>query len=560
LQNLTKEEQIQEYLKCRSDPVYYLRNYGTIKTTSGKASFDLYLFQEDVIHCFLEYSYNIILKSRQLGISTLCAGYVSWLITFFKDKEVYTLATKGRVATNLISKIKLILNNLPDWMAPKQLVDQRQNIELANGSRAQAVATTEDAGRSESLNLLIIDEASFINNSTIENIWLAAQPTLTTGVGGDCIVLSTPNGVGTWFHQQWAKAEEGEKIKSGNAEVMFHPIKLPWQVHPERDEGWEKRERIKLGDKGFSQEHECSFLQSGSNIVDLTELEFYMNYPTEREEPDITKRPFIREPTEKTWMDKNLWIWEYPSYDKQYLVCADVARGDGGDFSAFHIIDVEKYEQVAEYKGKITTDLYSHLLFNTATQYNNAFLVVENASMGYGVLTKIIELGYNNLYWTIKDPSNINLNNFDKFYYDPYNVPTNAVPGFTTSGKTRPLIISRMEEDIRKHEFVFHSKRLYNELTVFIWKGGKAEAMGGYNDDLVMSLAIGMYVRSTTLKLNVLNEQVTQVLGNNMYHNDQSTNPNFNSIFASRNETKKKDEFNMEIKGTNIKEDFSWLL
>ncbi|MBU1082544.1 MAG: hypothetical protein KKB59_18805, partial [Spirochaetes bacterium] len=206
------------------------------------------------------------------------------------------------------------------------------------------------------------------------------------------------------------------------------------------------------------------------------------------------------------------------------------------------------------------TDLYSHLLFNTATQYNNAYLVVENASMGYGVLTKIIELGYNNLYWTIKDPSNINLNNFDKFYYDPYNVPTNAVPGFTTSGKTRPLMISRMEEDIRKHEFVFHSKRLYNELTVFIWKGGKAEAMGGYNDDLVMSLAIGMYVRSTTLKLNVLNEQVTQVLGNNMYHNDQSTNPNFNSIFASRNETKKKDEFNMEIKGTNIKEDFSWLL
>jgi len=557
---MTKEEQIQEYLNCRSDPIYFLKKYGTIKTTSGKTSFDLYPFQEDVINCFLEYSYNIILKSRQLGISTLCAGYVAWLITFFKDKEVYTLATKGRVATNLISKIKLVLNNLPDWMAPKQLVDQRQNIELANGSRAQAVATTDDAGRSESLNLLIIDEASFINNSSIESIWLAAQPTLTTGIGGDCIVLSTPNGVGTWFHQQWVKAEEGEKTKKGDTEIMFHPIKLPWNVHPDRDKNWEKRERSKLGDTGFSQEHECSFLQSGSNVVDLTELEFYMNYPTLKEEPDITKIPFIREPLEKTWMDKNLWIWEYPSYDKQYLVCADVSRGDGADFSAFHIFDVEKYEQVAEYKGKITTDLYAHLLFNTATQYNNSFLVVENASMGYGVLTKIIELGYNNLYWTIKDPSNINLNNFDKFYYDPYNVPSNAVPGFTTSGKTRPLIISRMEEDIRKHEFVFHSKRLYNELTVFIWKGGKPEAMSGYNDDLVMSLAIGMYVRSTTLKLNVLNEQVTQVLGNNMYHNNQSTNPNFNSIFASKNEIKRNDEFKMEIKGKNVKEDFSWLL
>jgi len=504
------EEELKEYIKCRKDPIYFFKKYGRVRhPKKGLMPFELYEFQENTLNDFLDNSYNVILKARQLGISTLCAAYAGWMANFFKDKEIFILATKRDTATNLVDKVRVFLQEIPDFLKSDLLVDNRQSIELSNGSKIKAGATgstSKDAARSEALSLLIIDEAAFIKG--METIWVAAQPTLSTG--GDCIVLSSPNGVGNWFHKTFIEAEAGSIDTIGSKTISFNPITLPWSLHPDRDEEWARHERKKIGDQAFAQEHGCDFLQSGNNVVSVKALQWYQEHPTEEEPADEGYRPFVREPEDKTWVDKGLWIWKYPDYSKQYIISADVARGDGGDYSAFHVIDIENYEQVAEYKGKVNTDAYAHLVHNTAVQYNNAYIIVENASMGHHVVMKILEMEYKNMYWTVKDLTKIHESNANQLHYDIYNVPKNAVPGFTMSMKSRPACIARMEEDLRHHDFILHSKRTIAELETFVFNNGKPEALSSYNDDLVMSLAMGMYVRNTTLKFNTQQEEVTK--------------------------------------------------
>tara|TARA_R110000824_G_scaffold80978_1_gene203424 strand:- start:3155 stop:4807 length:1653 start_codon:yes stop_codon:yes gene_type:complete len=545
--------QTEEYIECRKNPIYFMKKYGKIRHPQrGIIPFALWDFQESTLESFLENPYNIVLKGRQLGISTLVAGYAAWLSNFFKNKETYILATKRDTAQNMVDKVRVFLEGVPDWMKAGFETDNKQSLVLSNGSKIKASASTPDAARSEALSLLIIDEAAFINK--MDAIWVAAQPTLATG--GDCIALSSPNGVGNWFHKTYNEAEAGVTEKVGNKIVGFNTIRLHWSVHPDHDAEWARLTERKIGPQAFAQEHDCDFIQSGNNVVSLKALEWYNLHPTEDEQSDEGFRPFVREPEEKTWVDKNLWIWKYPNYEKKYIISADVARGDGEDYSGFHVIDIDSYEQVAEYKGKIATDVYAHLLHNTAVQYNNAFIVVENASMGHHVIMKIIEMEYKNIYWTVKDLAKLHDSNArDQLYYDPYNPPKNAVPGFTTSTRTRPAMIARLEEDLRLHEFILHSQRTMKELDTFIFHNGKPQSLEGYNDDLVMSLAIGMYVRNTTIRFTNADNNLTDHLMSNLSFN--STPYEYGITNQTRNE--QNSTYTMTMPDGQV-EDLRWLL
>ena len=337
------KQQTAEYIKCRQDPVYFMKKYGKIRhPIRGIIPFELWDFQEKTLLQFLDNSYNIVLKGRQLGISTLVAGYAAWLSNFFKNKEIYILATKRDTAQNMVDKVRVFLDGIPEWMKADFVTDNKQSLELNNGSKIKASPSTPDAARSEALSLLIVDEAAFINK--METIWVAAQPTLSTG--GDCIALSSPNGMGNWFHKTYNDAEVGVSDNVDGKIISFNPIKLHWSVHPDHNEEWARTTRKRIGDQAFAQEHDCDFVQSGNNVVSPKALEYYDIHPTEEEETDEGYRPFVREPLEKTWVDKNLWIWKYPNYSKRYIISGDVARGDGEDFSAFHVIDIDNYIKV----------------------------------------------------------------------------------------------------------------------------------------------------------------------------------------------------------------------
>ena len=465
---LTKQEILKEIVKAGKDPVYFTVNYCRISHPQrGLIPFKAYDYQQEMLRDFNDYRFNIILKARQLGISTLSAAYIAWLMLFHRDKNILVVATKLQTATNLVKKVKAIIKNLPDWMRISDIeIDNRTSFELKNGSQIKGSSTSGDAGRSEALSLLVIDEAAHVEK--LGDLWTALYPTLSTG--GRCIALSTPNGVGNWFHQNCVEAEAGTNA--------FKMTTLLWDVHPDRDKTWFDKETKNMSKRQIAQELECNFNVSGETVIHPDDIQWYL----ER----------VVSPEYRTGFDRNYWIWKKYDPAKPYLIVADVARGDGKDNSAFHIMELESMEVVAEYVGKPTPDDFADILYGVASEYGNPMLVIENNNIGYAVLKKLLDKEYHNLYHSRKG---------DHQYVDPVAAQwqSNVVPGFTTSSKTRPLIVAKMEEFMRNKLIKINSTRLLSEMKTFIWKAGRPQAMRSYNDDLVMSFAIGCWVRDTVI-------------------------------------------------------------
>jgi len=465
----------EEYQRCAKDPIYFMRKYCMIQhPVRGKIPFHLFPFQEDTLTQFKDHRYNIVLKSRQTGISTLTAGFSLWKMLFNDDYNVLVIATKQEVAKNLVTKVRVMNQYLPSWLKLTTVEDNKLSLRYSNGSQIKATSAAGDAGRSEALSLLVFDEAAFIDK--IEEIWISAQSTLSTG--GSAIILSTPNGVGNFFHKTWVGSEDGTN--------GFNNIRIHWSVHPEREQAWRDEQEVLLGPKGAAQECDCDFVSSGDSVIDPQLLQFY-------------KDTYVQDPVEKGGFDGNLWKWEYPNYSKSYMVVADVARGDSSDYSAAHVIDVEDSSQVAEYRGKLDTKDFGNFLVALATEYNNALLVIENANVGWAAIQQVIDRNYSNLYYMSKDLKYVDVENQLSNKYRSED--RGMVAGFSTTSRTRPLIISKLEEYVREKSITIRSVRTIDELFTFIWNNGRAEAMRGYNDDLTMALAISLWVRDTALRL-----------------------------------------------------------
>ena len=517
-----KEAIKREYTKCAQDPTYFLGKYGIIQhPVKGKVNFNLYDFQEKALHSFMNSDYNVVLKARQLGLSTLTAGYALWMMTFQHDKNILVIATKQDTAKNLVTKVRVMHANLPAWLKQPCVEDNKLSLRYKNGSQIKAVASSEESGRSEALSLLIIDEAAFIDK--IDTIWAASQQTLATG--GRALIISTPNGVGNFFHKVWTEAESGIND--------FNFIRLHWSLHPDRDDEWRKEQDKLLGPSLAAQECDCDFITSGRSVIDGLILE-------------RIRENDVREPMERRGIDSNYWIWQPPNYTKNYVVSADVSRGDGTDYSAFHIIDVESLEQVAEYRGKISTQDFGNMLVNVATEYNNALLVVENNNIGWAAIQQVIDREYENLFYTSKDLQYVDVQHQMTNKYRTQE--RNMVPGFSTTSKTRPLIIAKLEEMFREESVNVHSQRLIDELFVFIYNGNRAEALIGYNDDLVMSFAIALWVRDTALRLRSEGIELSKKAISGISQNPAVYKP----------EPNKNDSWEMEVKGE--KEDLTWLI
>ena len=525
-QNLKKKIR-EEYVKCAASPAYFMRKYCYIQHPKrGRIQFNLYPFQDKVLTLFQENSYSIVLKSRQLGISTLTAGYSLWMMLFNQDKNILCIATKQETAKNMVTKVKFMYDNLPSWLKEKQKPseDNKLTLRLRNGSQIKATSASSDAGRSEAVSLLIIDEAAFINN--IGEIWASAQQTLATG--GGCISLSTPYGTGNWFHKTWVAAEMGDN--------SFLPIRLPWEVHPERDQAWRDQQDADLGIRMAAQECDCDFSTSGDTVF----------YP---ENIDYYEKEHIKEPLEKRGIDKNLWVWEPADYSKDYLITADVARGDGKDSSTLHVFDVETFTQVAEYKGQIGTKDFGNLLVGLATEYNNALLAPENSSIGWSTIQTILDRGYQNLYHSPKG-NGMSVDN----YFDPYLDHSKMTPGFTMASNTRPISIGKFQEAVRDKGVIFRSIRLLEEMKVFIWRNGRAEAQTGYNDDLVMAFSIGCYLRETAFKLRQQGMDMSKSILNNISSNSSPYAGGYSSDSTLKNPYKINNPY------SNGEEDISWLI
>jgi len=460
----TKSGQINEIIKCGKDPVYFMNRYLKIQhPLRGLIKFNTFDFQDDCVNDFNEHRFNIILKSRQLGLSTLVAAYAVWQAVFYKEKNILIIATKLAVAQNFIRKVKTYIKAMPKWLlVPVITANNKQQVEFSNGSQIKAVPTSEDAGRSEALSLLIVDEAAFVRN--FDELWMGLYPTLSTG--GRAILLSTPNGVGGQYHEIYTKAERNEN--------EFNPIKLMWDVHPERDDDWFEKETKNMSQKQVSQELLCDFSSSGDTFLSSEVLEKLRI---------LTKQPF-----ETSGPGNNIWYWEYPVAGIKYVLSADIARGDSGDYSAFHVINTKDMSISAEYKGKIPPDQFASVVYDMSKRFNDAIICPENNAYGYTMLVKLKDLGHKNIYFSSEK---------EKYRYLYGSSDNIGKAGFNTNKESREKILANFEECLRNNSIKTYSNRLYSELKTFIWNGKKITAMKGYNDDLIMSLAIGLWIATS---------------------------------------------------------------
>lgn len=472
--NITPK-QFEELIRVRKDPYFFSTFIHVVHPIRGKVRFDLYEFQKRTLWYFLTKRFNIILKFRQAGITELISMYCLWLAMYHPNKNIVIISIKDRVAKKVLRKIKYMYKHLPEHIKLEVVNGRRgefgtaTEMEFSNGSIISSVPTTEDAGRSEAVSLLVIDEAAIVRWAN--QIWAASFPTLSTG--GSSIVNSTPYGVGNWYHQQWVDALSG-----GND---FNPIRLRWNMHPERDMNWYIQMAESLGPRRTAQEIDGDFLTSGHSVFDLSDIKAI---------EDLLSTQNIVE----SRFNGQLRIFEKPKKGVKYFIGGDVATGRAQDYSAFSIMD-RFGEEVGCFKGKISVDRFAMLMIEYGRMYNNALLGPEANDIGLAVVSKIQSENYPNLYYSSKILRK-------KGKRNPEVVD---IPGWLTTSKNRPVMIDELEEDIRNEEVFIRDPFFVQEAYTFIYDASnKPIALGKnrktrneddidgqvYSDDSIMAKAI----------------------------------------------------------------------
>ena len=477
--------------KVIQDVFFFSTYIWVINPVHGRVKFDLYPFQKAVLYQFLKERFNIILKFRQAGITELIAMYSLWLAMYHPNKKIAIISIKDSVARKVLKKIKFMYKNLP-WYLQTPIINGRNGdngtgttMEFANGSVIESIPTSDQAGRSESLSLLVIDEAAVVRWAS--TIWASAFPTLSTG--GAAIVNSTPYGVGGFYHNLWVESVSGEK--------PINPIRLRWQMHPERDDNWYKQMAAVLGPRRTAQEIDGDFLSSGNTVFDLADIKAI--------EEDLMDYPILKER-----LKGQLKIYENPQLDNNYYIGADCATGRGTDYSSFTLQN-EQGEDIAVFKGRIPLNKYARLLGDTGEKYNYALLAPETNDIGMAITITLQDEGYPNLYYTRKP-----LRKKGKSRNE-----IEMIPGWLTTSKNRSLIIEGLEKDIREGEIIVKDPFFIQEAYTFIYDGnGRPIAMGKhratnssvdldleaetYSDDSIFGKAICNHIR----KYNNLNRVV----------------------------------------------------
>ena len=533
--SLSREAVLMEYAKCMKSTPYALKTYLQTydNTVSKYVPLELFPDQISLVEDYENYNENIALKYRQAGVSTVTAAWSSKKLVFAKKnspEKVLIIANKLDTAVEVANKIRGFTDQWPSWVGVgfSSEKNSQRHFKLTNGCEVKAVATSKDALRGYTPTILIFDEAAYIEADS--DFWAACMASLSTG--GKVIVVSTPNGYDAIYYEIYDQALKGmnefkvsemvwwkdpryakdlslvnvkdiihyylnrneypnvEIIEYNNKEKNFVEIKeLISQGYKPNSSWYESMvKKLKYDKRKVNQELECAFLGSGDNVFDTDLLE-------------NLRVNMVKEPPTKM-MGGGLWIWKEPEMGKKYIMGVDVSRGDSEDFSTFQIVDFDTREQVAEYVGKLPPDTLAEICYKWGNMYN-AFIVIDiTGGMGVTTSLRLRELGYRNMYVDGVDVSN-------KWKYDPK--ATEKIPGINFNAK-RVQIVATFEEYLR-HGFRINSSRLLNEMNTFIYMNGRPDHQKGQHDDLIMSVAMALYVgESSFTSLNKVTNQTKAMI------------------------------------------------
>jgi hypothetical protein len=454
------QENIQEYLKCKDNPVYFAQNYVKIVTLDhGLQPFKTYEFQERLINNFYQNRFNICKMPRQTGKSTTVISFLLHHVVFNDSVNIGILANKASTARELLSRLQIAYENLPKWMQQGILSWNKGSLELENGSKILAASTSASAVRGMSFNILFLDEFAFVPNHIADAFFASVYPTITSGKSTKVIIVSTPHGM-NHFYRMWHDAENGVND--------YIPTDVHWSEVPGRDEKWKKQTIKNTSEQQFKIEFECEFLGSVDTLI----------------APSKLKTLIYDNPIQKS---AGLDIYESPKKKHDYVMSVDVARGVGNDYSAFIVTDITKFPHrvVAKYRNNtIKPMLFPNVIWEVARKYNEAFVLCEVNDIGDQVASILqYDLEYQNLLMCSMR------GRAGQIVGQGFSGAKTQL-GLKMSKTVKKVGSLNLKTLIEEDKLFINDYEIISELTTFVSKHNSFEAEEGCNDDLAMCLVI----------------------------------------------------------------------
>jgi hypothetical protein len=467
----TKEE-LEEYLKCANDPVYFCEKYIKVKTLDkGIVPFKLYNYQKKFIREIHKNRFVISKWPRQCGKSTCVTSYICHYVTFNQSVNVAILANRLKTAKEeLFSKLQLAYENLPHFLQQGVVEWNKTSFKLENGSRVMCDATSSTAIRGGSYNLLLLDEYAFLPSHVAEEFYTSTYPTISAGTTTKLIIVSTPNGM-NHFHKLWVDANRSNDHKLKN---KFVPVEVSWRETPIspgkpdlRDDTWAAEQIANTSADQFEQEYGCNFLGSSDTLISSSKLNV------------LAAEEFLSEDSD------GLRIYEKPNKDKIYFLMADVARGQGSDYSAFTVVSGNEtpYKVVASYRNNtISPFAFPNVIKKVGEMYNNAYVLVETNDIGSQISAILYnDLDYENLLMTkiMGRKGQILSQGFAN---------GKSEMGLRTTAQTKKLGCAIFKTLVEQDKILVNDERIIQEMMTFVSRSNTFKADDGHHDDMIMTL------------------------------------------------------------------------
>jgi hypothetical protein len=461
------EEQVAEIIKCTEDPVHFIKNYVKIVNVDrGLVPFEMWPFQEDMVRSFHENRFSIAKMPRQVGKTTSAVGYMLWCVLFNPDYTIGILANKGSLAREILDRLTKAYEYLPIWLQQGIVVWNKGNIELENGSKIFAYATSADGVRGGSYNLIFLDEFAFVPHNMAQDFFQSTYPVISSGQTTKVIIVSTPNGLNL-FYKMWTDAIEGRST--------YKPVEVHWSMVPGRDQAWKEETIRNTSEEQFRVEFETEFIGSSATLISGAKLRsLAFHNPLSSEE--------------------GFDIYEQPIPGHLYIATVDCAEGVEQDYSTINVIDATQtpYKQVAKYRNnKLPLLFFPTVIYSIAKKYNEAYALIETNNIGQQVVDILhYDLEYENIYKLehhhIKGQSiSAGFRRSTSF-------------GIKTTKTVKKIGCANLKTLVENDKLIINDFDTIAEMNTFSRVRDSYAAEEGNNDDLVMGLVLFSWLTAQT--------------------------------------------------------------
>ena len=475
------EEQLREIILCTQDPVYFIHNYVKIvNIDKGLVPFNMWDFQEEMVRDFHKNRFSICKMPRQVGKTTTTVGYMLWCVLFQDDYTIAILANKGSLAQEIMSRLQKAYEYLPLWLQQGIIVWNKRNIELENGSKVFAYATSSAGVRGGSYNLIFLDEFAFVPHNMAVDFFTSTYPVISSGQTSKVIIVSTPNGLNL-FYKMWTDAIEKRSL--------YKPVEVHWSMVPGRDDKWKEETIRNTSEEQFRQEFETEFIGSSATLISgakLRSLSFFNPISS----------------------IENVDVYENPIEGHLYIATVDCAEGVGADYSSINIIDVSQvpYRQVAKYRSnKLPLLFFPTIIYSLCRRYNEAFILVETNNIGQQVVDILhYDLEYENVYKI--DHHHIKGQTISGGFKRASNF------GIKTTKTVKKIGCANLKTLIESDKLIINDFDTIAEMNTFVRVRDSYSAEEGNNDDLVMGLVLFAWLSAQSYFRDATNIDIRRVL------------------------------------------------